>query len=735
MGTHSSDTRYATNSLSGGGCLKILAASNDAWSWADLEWYGAYWFRRNHSRSAIPHDGVVSRLTHLGITRSHITSKCFRRSALLLGNKPARRQPCLSAARNLRSTLRTKPHLVADDAMKLLLTFGTILLYVVLQAAAYDYVVIGGGTGGLTVASRLAEITSISVAVIEAGLDSEHIPEVFIPGHVNGTPANLNWAYGTVPQENLNNRNLRISGGKALGGSTVINAMIFPRAAKEQYDAWGVLNGDSSWTWSALLPFFKKSENFSPPTEYQSTVGGATYLPKFHGTSGRVKVGFPNYFYDQAKLWRQATQNLGIPASPDLGNGDPHAVGLAANSLDAQNNTRCSAACAYYKPLAGRPNFHVITNATVTRIIWDTASRPLRATAVEYISNNQTFTVSVKREVVLAAGTVGSPKVLELSGVGNRTYLDAAGVQTVLELPTVGENLADHVHSWVNAFTNATITKDVFRLTPQVADEQASLWYQNRTGMFSYAQRSLSLAAPSDVFTSEERESYANYGQAHLSEYARKFSNGNKQLEDGIRAQHALALALVASNKQLLVELNLEPGYAGPTPANNRPLRYFTAVNNVFYAPLSRGRTHITSSDVKIPPAVDPAYWSHRLDVLAHVAGTKLARKTLTTSPMDTIFQGEFEPGVDVDTDEKIEEWMRARVTGDNHATGSLSMLPQHLGGVVDTKLRVYGTRNVRVADASIIPFPVSAHTMSTVYMIGERAVDLIKRDRRAGLA
>lgn len=172
-----------------------------------------------------------------------------------------------------------------------------------------------------------------------------------------------------------------------------------------------------------------------------------------------------------------------------------------------------------------------------------------------------------------------------------------------------------------------------------------------------------------------------------------------------------------------------EPGYSGPTPFNARPARNYTAINSVLYAPLSRGRTHISSSNYTIPPLVDPAYWAHPLDVAAQVGGIKLARKMLVAPPLGNIYQGEFEPGADKITDSQIEEWLRGVVASDNHEVGTMAMLPKDLGGVVDTALKVYGLENVRVAgepifmegaahilmclDASIIPFPISAHLVS----------------------
>ncbi|KIJ41960.1 GMC oxidoreductase, partial [Sphaerobolus stellatus SS14] len=161
----------------------------------------------------------------------------------------------------------------------------------------------------------------------------------------------------------------------------------------------------------------------------------------------------------------------------------------------------------------------------------------------------------------------------------------------------------------------------------------------------------------------------------------------------------------------------------GPTPFANRPRRTFTTINSVLYAPISRGRTHINSSDPLAFPQVDPNYWGHPMDIAAHVGGAKLARKMLRTPPLLSIFDGEFEPGDQFQTDEEIEGWLRGVVASDNHEVGTASMLPEELGGVVDTSLKVYGTNNVRVADASIIPFTVSSHLSSTIYAIGEKVI------------
>ncbi|KAF8988178.1 alcohol oxidase [Cyathus striatus] len=583
-----------------------------------------------------------------------------------------------------------------------------VTLVVLSEGKSYDYVVIGGGTGGLTVASRLAEDKTVTVAVLEAGPNAENLPEVYVPGLIGTGLARttLNWAYRTVPQTNLNNR------------------VVTPRAIKAQYDTWGQLNNDDSWSWSSLLPFFKRSEIFTPPNEFQ-VANGAKYEPQNHGfdaNTGRIKVGFPNYFFPQSQMWTQAS---GLTESGDLADGDPAgSAGVSPNSLDASNNTRCSAACAYYTPFASQPNFEVLTGATVTRIIWDAGSSPLKAIGVEYIMNNQTDVADVNKEVILSAGTIGSPKVLELSGVGNATILRAAGITPVLELATVGENLADHVHSWTNAFTNITMTKDILSVNPDFMAEQLALWNSNRTGLLSAAPRTLGIVPPSHIFSPLSMASLVTEAENNLTYYANLFSNGNADLAKGIEEQHKVMIDMYKYNTEGVLEMNFEPGYSGPTPLSSRPQRNFSTINAVLYAPLSRGRSHIVTSSPLSAPAVDPAYWSHPLDSASHVAGIELGRTMLKSPPLDSIYQGEFEPGENVDA----ETWARGVVGSDNHETGTLSMMPRDLGGVVDTQLRVYGVQNLRVVDASIIPMSLSAHLSSTVYAIGEKAADMIKK-------
>jgi choline dehydrogenase-like flavoprotein len=235
-------------------------------------------------------------------------------------------------------------------------------------------------------------------------------------------------------------------------------------------------------------------------------------------------------------------------------------------------------------------------------------------------------------------------------------------------------------------------------------------------GVLSCVPRSLGLAAASDVYNQSELTSVIQDAKTNIQQYAKIFSNGNEQLQKGIEMQYTLILNLWDQNRAAPLEMNVEPGYSGPTPFAQRPKVKFTSINAVLYGPLSRGRTHITSADPFEAPAVDPAYYTHPLDFETHVQGIELGRRMLRTHPLDLINEGEFEPGDSTD----VGEWAREFAGSDNHIVGSLAMMPKELGGVVDTRMRVYGIENVRVVGAFI---PTLSQVMINVRSYGLRCL------------
>lgn len=215
-------------------------------------------------------------------------------------------------------------------------------------------------------------------------------------------------------------------------------------------------------------------------------------------------------------------------------------------------------------------------------------------------------------------------------------------------------------------------------------------------GVLSAVPRSLGLAAASDVYNQSRLLGVLEDAKNNLEYYAKIFSNGNEPLQKGIEAQHKLALDLWDRNRAAPVELNVEPGYSGPTSLSERPPVKYTSINAVLFGPLSRGRTHIDSSDPSAAPALDPAYYSHPLDFETHVGGIERSRVILRTPPLDQIYEGEYEPGNTTD----VSVWTRQVASSDNHVIGSLAMMPKELGGVVDTRMKMYGIENVRIVGA-----------------------------------
>ena len=215
--------------------------------------------------------------------------------------------------------------------------------------------------------------------------------------------------------------------------------------------------------------------------------------------------------------------------------------------------------------------------------------------------------------------------------------------------------------------------------------------------MLSYVPRSLGLAAASDLYDQSQLKSVIQNAKINLEHYSKLFSNGNIQLQKGIETQYKLLLDLWERDRAAPLEINLEPGYSGPTPFTDRPKVKFTTMNAVLYGPLSRGRTHITSNDPFGAPALDPAYYAHPLDFETHVKGIELSRRILRTPPLDSIYEGEYEPGK---SGKEVKVWAREVAASDNHVVGSLAMMPKELGGVVDTRMKMYGIGNVRVVGA-----------------------------------
>nr|BBP86354.1 FAD dependent glucose dehydrogenase [synthetic construct] len=599
----------------------------------------------------------------------------------------------------------------------------------------YDYVIVGGGVGGLALASRLSENKNVTVAVLEAGPYAGDQFVVYAPGmYGQAVGTDLCPLVPTTPQEHMGNRSLTIATGKLLGGGSAVNGLVWTRGALKDFDAWEEL-GNPGWNGNNLFKYFKKVEKFTPPTPAQAAYG-ATYQKNIHGTSGLIDVSFTNFEFPQSANWNASLDTLDFNAVPDLLNGSLHGYSTTPNILDPESARRVDAYAGYIEPFTSRTNLVVLANHTVSRVQFapKTGKQPLRATGVEWYptgDKSKKQVLKARYEVILSSGAIGSPKLLEVSGIGNKDIVTAAGVKSLIDLPGVGSNMQDHVHAVTVSTTNIPgyTTNSIFT-NETLAEEQRQQYFANKTGIYTTTPNNLGYPSPSQLFNGTafvSGKEFAARIRNTTDFWAQHYASNNASNAELLKRQYTIVASRYEENYLSPIEINLTPGYSGMATVDLVNNKYQT-VNHVLIAPLSRGYTHIQSADIEDPANINPQYYSHPLDLDVHVASTKLARQIITASPgLGDINSGETEPGTNVTSDEDVRKWLADNVRSDWHPVGTCAMLPKKLGGVVDSSLKVYGTANLRVVDASIMPLEVSSHLMLPTYGVAEKAADIIK--------
>jgi choline dehydrogenase len=305
--------------------------------------------------------------------------------------------------------------------------------------STYDFVVIGGGASGLTVADRLTEDPSVTVLVLEYGPFDAHEPAVLVPGLLNLTSTPYWFNLSSTPQPHLNNRTFQVTIAAAVGGGTVINGMFFHRGSKADYNTWEEL-GAHGWGWSDLLPYFKKSETFTPPSASFAREWGVRWKDDAHGVQGPLQISYPPYQFPVIKNFFSAFHELGITTPGDPSDGSAMGVFWAPSTLDPVYRTRSYAKTAHYNRVAtARPNYHILPMSAATKILFDEANK---AVGVEYISRdtNATYRIGASKEVILAAGAVHTPQLLMLSGIGDKKELVEYNIECIADIPGVGHN-------------------------------------------------------------------------------------------------------------------------------------------------------------------------------------------------------------------------------------------------------------------------------------------------------
>ncbi|KAL3481916.1 hypothetical protein BJX99DRAFT_253041 [Aspergillus californicus] len=574
----------------------------------------------------------------------------------------------------------------------------------------YDYVIVGGGVSGLVVANRLTEDPKTTVLVIEAGKIDNYSPAIQYPRHVSLAPVNNSWPITSLPDAKLNNRTTPVEAARLLGGGSAINGMAFDRGSPGDYDLWAELIGDERWGWEGLLPYFKKSETFTPPTEDLQKEFGIGYDMDVHGTTGPVQSSFPPFITTPQKAFISALRQLGIPIQVD---GTANAIGgfWSPNSLDPVSRER-SYARTYHELATDRRNYHVLLESLVTRLTPDLSS-------VEYIPGypalNATppgikYQVQARKEIILAAGAIHTPKVLQLSGIGSSQALDNLGIKPIIDLPAVGENFQDHPALYGSE--ELTNLEDPTQLLSYVSSnatydaEQGVLYDLNRTGRWTASwENTLSFLTATHLNLSV---SLARLATHPAERYLRP--GLDPTLVNGYKKVQRMTLEYARKDKIALTE-NLLGGIVS------------------LQKPFSRGTVLAASPDPHEMPVVEYRAFTNPLDLQILIQGIRFNTDILPTTDaykaLGTIVQFPT-PGL---SDTELAAVIQASASPTlDHACGTCAMLKFEDGGCVDNNLVLYGSNGrIRVVDASVIPVVPSAHIQSTVYAVAEKAADLIR--------
>ncbi|KAI0836960.1 GMC oxidoreductase [Hypoxylon sp. FL0890] len=577
-------------------------------------------------------------------------------------------------------------------------------------AHSFDYLIVGGGTAGLAVAARLSEDPSLHVGVLEAGPAASEEETINEPSQILQTlGTKYDWQFETVPQVGLGGRSLAWPRGKVLGGTSALNLMTWNRGNKEDYDAWEQL-GNKGWGWDGLLPFFKKSETFHPPNIATQDINREYFDHQAIGTNGPVHASYAREYSDTHELCYDTLLGLGIPENRAHHAGSNVGVWTNLISVNPENNTRSYASSAYFAPNSSRPNLFVLTDALVEEITLSKDGEEWTATGARFTHGGISYAVQASREVILCAGSVQSPQLLELSGIGNPQILSDAGIQLKVPNSNVGENLQDHI-----------MTISVFEVDPSL--QKAELGAPGTPYCY----------LPISAVTSQEKFKQLASKVHALEHYPPE--------KTAILQRRFDPTARLGQFEYIFDLENWDSSFK-PEPKSGKK---YASILQILQYPFSRGNIHIRKPPESGPgngvrptiagkPIIDPRYYSGphgEIDLDIMTQCVRFSEKLCQSPPLSSLVRSRVTPPSSIDNDDDLRDWVVKNTTTDWHPVGTCAM-GGHGGihsGVVDDRLRVYGVKRLRVVDASIMPLQISAHLQATVYAIAEKGAHLIRED------